>query len=161
MKYTLALATTLLCTTANAQENPPAPPPPAAQPQTDPRLIQALNAVGIKQYAIRPDGSCRILCALPNGRRQGVIVRPSTERFGSLELREIWTVADLKASKLSSDTIIKAMAETGPHGIGAWRIIPFEGTEYGLILAAKLPANVAPKDLGQAIWDIAAWADKA
>jgi len=93
------------------------------------------------KYNVLPDGNCRMGFILPNGRHQVVTVQTHTERLGSLELREIGSMADSMACQLSKDIIVKMMMETSKQKIGAWEIIPLKGTEYDLILVARLPVN--------------------
>lgn len=127
---------------------PPAPKPDAtpAQAGADAALGQRLRALGLEPQ-VDGDGDYRLLFALDGGRQQVTYVRSHTERFGQLEIREIWSPAyQAPGDTLPADIANRLLQDGQENILGAW--VRQDGTA---IYVTRVPADLSGAALSDAI----------
>lgn len=128
---------------------PPAATPataPAAASGADAALGQRLRALGLEPQR-DADGDYRLLFALDGGRQQVTYVRSHTERFGQLEIREIWSPAyQAKGDSLPGEIANRLLQDGQENILGAW--VRQDGTA---IYVTRVPADLAGTALSDAI----------
>lgn len=123
----------------------------ASAGEPDPTLGKQLQRLG---YEAEPDdaGDYRILFGLGDGadgtaRSQLTYVRSQVESFGSLRVREIWSVGYRAADgKLPAAVAERLLADSHDSILGGW--VATEGTAAFVV---KLPADADDKAMGDAL----------
>ncbi|HYG05688.1 MAG TPA: hypothetical protein VD865_04660 [Stenotrophomonas sp.] len=134
---------------APAAARPPArPATPVSAPAAagNVELGQRLRALGLEPK-VDADGDYRLLFGLEGGRQQVTYVRARTERFGELEIREIWSPAYQASGDTLPGEIANRLLQDGQENIlGAW--VRQDGTA---IYVTRVPADLAGRALSDAI----------
>ncbi len=113
---------------------------------TDAALGQRLRALGLEPK-VDADGDYRLLFALDGGRQQVTYVRSHTERFGQLEIREIWSPAyQAPGDTLPADIANRLLQDGQENILGAW--VRQDGTA---IYVTRIPADLSGPALSDAI----------
>ncbi len=91
-----------------------------SDPEADPRVARALDAKGIS-YTVDSDGDYKIVLGTNDDRTQLAFVRSSTNEYGNMEIREIWSFG----YKADGDEFPKSVAnslleDTFSKKLGAW-----------------------------------------
>src|SRR5689334_626624 len=89
--------------------------PPALAGTPDPALKVQLDSLDLK-YEVDSDGDYKVVFDLGGGRSQLVWLRSAVETYGSLKVREIWSVGYKHGGKPLSDKIANRLLEHG-HGL--------------------------------------------
>jgi hypothetical protein len=116
-----------------------------------------LVPIQTEQAGTKPDGT-------PNWRSQLVYVNSNTEKYGSLEIREVLSPAFLSNGPISAEIANKLLKENNSVKLGAWRIVvinsgPNTG-KYLLMFAAQISANSDAESLRLAIKSVILIADR-
>ena len=148
----------------------------AGTPKTaaDPRVKAALDKIGYKyeldsnndyklipiettQEGTSPDGK-------PRWRSNLVYVNSNTEKYGTLEIREVLAPALLLDGPLSADMANRLLRENNSVKLGAWRVlIVNEGKNAGkrlVMFAAQISADSDAESLRLAIKSVILIADR-
>ena len=129
-------------TKKGAPVTPPAAPPAGA----DAALGQRLHALGFEPK-VDGNGDYRLLFALDGGRQQVTYVRSHTERFGSLEIREIWSPGYQADGGSLPGEIANRLLQDGQENIlGAW--VRQDGVA---VYVVRVPATLDGQALADAI----------
>lgn len=147
----IALTAALVCPpllaappAAKAPAKPAAPA--ASKAGGDADVGQRLRALGLEPQ-VDADGDYRLLFGLDGGRQQVTYVRSRTERFGQLEIREIWSPAYQAEGDTLPAAIANRLLQDGQENIlGAW--VRQDGTA---VYVTRVPADLSGKSLSDAI----------
>ena len=128
--------------------------------EADPRISVALKRNDIK-FDIDEDGDYQIIFETDEdtGRTQLVIVNSTVEKYGSLEIREIWSFGYRvsEGSTVPASVIKKAAITSNDYIIGSWELLK---SERSLIYCAKMPANLDDETLIKTIISVGHRADE-
>jgi hypothetical protein len=159
----------LLAHTASAQGGSP-----TAKPPADPRVKAALEKIGYKyelsaanDYKLVPiqtEQSGAKADGTPNFRTQLVYVNSNTERYGTLEIREVLAPVFISNGPLSSDVANRLLRENNQVKLGSWRVVPISsGPNAGkslIMFAAQINADIDPESLRLTIKSVILIADR-
>ena len=159
MKRTIGALVFLLCLTAGVA-------PQGATPRSSPdqRVKAALDQIGYK-YELTADGDYK-LAPLPTegGRTQLVYVNSNTERFGTLEIREVLSPSFLSDGPLTADLANSLLRQNHQVKLGAWRVIPItQGSNSGkqlVMFAAQVAGSSDAEALRMTIRSVVLVADR-
>ena len=165
---------TLSCLLLLAQAAPAQVGTPARKPPADPRVKAALDSIGYKfeltdqndyklipiqteQAGTKPDGS-------PLYRSQLVYVNSNTEKYGTLEIREVLAPAFLSNGPLSAAVANRLLRENNSVKLGSWRLVvinsgPTAG-KYLAMFAAQIAADSDAESLRLTIKSVILIADR-
>lgn len=128
--------------------------------EADPRISVALKRNDIK-FEVNESNNFRIICETDeeNNRDQLIIVNSKTEKYGSLELREIWSIGYRvsEGSTVPASVVKKAMTSSDNYKLSFWELTE---SEEVLFHCARVPANLDDETLIKVIFDIGETADK-
>ena len=128
--------------------------------EADPRISVALSRNDIK-FQVNDSNNFRVICITDkeNNRDQLVIVNSKTEKYASLELREIWALGYKvpEGSTVPAPVVKKAMSSSDNYKLGFWELSENEDI---LFHCARVPANLDDDTLIKVIFDIAGTADE-
>ena len=114
----------------------------------DERVTKALAAAKIG-YSI-DKGDFRLDYKVDATRSQRVWVASKTFRVGSLELRDVWSVAARGKGKPPADLALRLLSENVRMVLGAWQVNQGED-EYLIVFAAPLNADADPNTLQEVV----------
>ena len=129
-----------------------------AEGESDQRVEALLGELELK-YQIDSDGDFRLILKLDSGRTQLVFVNSRTETLDEFEIREIWSVAYVASTSLSSFTANMLLLDSYKKKIGAWQTVKDDG-KYIVMFAAKIPADCEASMLNSTLWGVAESADQ-
>lgn len=112
----------------------------------DPRVVRALESTGLK-FEIDEDGDFKILVEFKDGRSQLGFINSSTERYGSLEIREIWSTAAVGKGSLSEDMANLLLIKNNQVKFRVWRLRETQGGKIAVIFAAHVSADTDGESL--------------
>ncbi|MEP6707925.1 MAG: hypothetical protein ABJC05_10415 [Pyrinomonadaceae bacterium] len=166
----LGLASLLLFTSVvSAQVGNPTKKPPA-----DPRVKAALDEVGYK-FEMNADNDYKLVPiqtvqdgtsadGKPIWRSQLVYVNSNTEKYGSLEIREVLAPAFLSDGPLSAGVANRLLRENNTVKLGSWRLVALSSGanagKYLLMYAAQIDANSDAESLRLTIKSVVLIADR-
>lgn len=119
---------------------------PAARAATpDPAIKAQLETLDLK-YEVDSDGDYKVVFDLGGGRSQLVWIRSTTEKYGSINVREIWSAGYKLGGKPLSAAIANRLLEHS-HGVilGGWT----KQKEFAMFVV-KIPVNATPAQLRDA-----------
>ena len=119
--------------------------PQNAHPKADNRVSKALEELGLA-YDFTPANDFKLKPLDTEGERtQLVYVNSITQRYGSLEIREVIAPALLVAGPLSEALAARLLRENGEVKLGAWRATPVEegakAGQYLVLYAVQIAAD--------------------
>lgn len=110
----------------------------SAASRGDVRVQRVLDALNLR-YEVQNSGSFKLVpINMGNRRTQLVYVDSKTDRFGSLEIREVWAPAAATRGELPQTVANKLLREKPKFG--SWRIY-FDGTNSLVYFAAHISAD--------------------
>lgn len=140
----------------------------------DARVKAALDAIGYK-YEVDEDNDYKLVPlpteqtgAKPDGtliwRTQIVYINSNTEKYGTLEIREVLSPAFLSNGPLPSDVANRLLRENNSVKLGAWRLVvintgPNAG-KYLAMFAAQIAADSDAESLRLTIKSVILIADR-
>jgi hypothetical protein len=157
----LCLLFLFLYVAAPAQAGKPAQ---NAHPKADKRVRNALDNLSLA-YELTPTNDFK-LSPLPTegDRTQLVYVNSLTQRYGSLEIREIIAPAFVTDGPMNEDLAVRLLRENGEVKLGAWRTAPItsgdKAGKYLVLYAIQLAADSDTEALRLAIKNVALTADR-
>ncbi|MBE5314274.1 MAG: hypothetical protein H4O13_02610 [Xanthomonadales bacterium] len=127
----------------------------AKQPQVDARLSSVLDATDVRYTALE-SGDLEVLAALPDGRRQRVILRSSTHAYRREEWREVYSIAhELPTDSTPPPALLeRLLVDNDTLVLGAWSV-----ARGRVALVTRLPARSSPLRVVEAIDFVAEVAD--
>jgi len=143
-------------------------------PTADPRVKTALDRIGYK-YELNKDNDYKLtpIQTEQNGtsadgkpiwRTQLVYVNSNTERYGSLEIREILAPAFLSTGPLSATVANRLLRENNTVKLGSWRLVPINSGpnagNYLVMFAAQINADSDAESLRLTIKSVVLIADR-
>lgn len=143
----------------------------ARKPPADPRVKIALDEIGYKydltesnNYRLNPIQTEQIGTKpdkTPIYRSQLVYVNSTTETYGSLEIREVWSPAFYSAGPLSAALANRLLRENNSVKFGAWRVeVQEDSGKYLAMFAVQLAADSDAESLRLAIKSVILIADR-
>ena len=162
MKRTLLILSCLLILTAQAaiaQVGSPAKKAPA-----DPRVKASLDEIGYK-FELTADNDYKLVPIKTEGERsQLVYVNSNTEKYGTLEIREVLAPAFLSNGPLSAAVANRLLRENNSVKLGSWRLVvinngPNAG-KYLAMYAAQIAADSDAESLRLTIKSVILIADR-
>ena len=159
----------LIASAAHAQLGNPTRKPPA-----DPRVKAALDKIGYK-YELTQDNDYKLVPiqteqvgATPDGkprfRTQLVYVNSNTEKYGTLEIREVLAPAFLSGGPLSAPVANRLLRENNSVKLGSWRLVAISSGpnagKYLAMFAAQIGADSDAESLRLAIKSVILVADQ-
>lgn len=122
----------------------------------DPALKAQLESLELK-YEVDSDGDYKVVFDLGEGRSQLVWLRSAVEGYGSLKMREIWSVGYKHGGKPLSAAIANRLLEHGHTVIlGGWTK---QKKEFAMFVV-KIPVSATPQQLRDAAEAAAEAADE-
>lgn len=113
-----------------------------------------LIPIETEQTGTKPDGT-------PIYRSQLVYVNSTTEKYGSLEIREVWSPGFYSAGPLSAALANRLLRENNSVKFGAWRVeVQNDSGKYLAMFAAQIAANSDAESLRLAIKSVILVADR-
>ena len=126
--------------------------------ESDGRVEALLDELDLN-CQIDSDGDFRLTFKFDNDRTQLVFVNSQTETLDEFEIREIWSVAYVANTSLSSSTANMLLLDSYKKKIGAWQTVKDSG-KYIVMFAAKIPADCEASVLNSTLWGVAESADQ-
>lgn len=146
----------------------------AKKPPADPRVKTVLEEIGYK-YELTEDNDYKLVpikteeagkdaTGKPVFRSQLVYVNSNTEKYGTLEIREVLAPAFLSNGPLSATVANRLLRENNSVKLGSWRLVSItSGPNTGkflLMYAAQISANGDAEALRLAIKSVLVIADR-
>lgn len=87
----------------------------------DPAVAATLEKAKL-QYEVTEEGDFKLLYQLDGGRTQTAYVNSKLREFGSMKLREVWSIAVNSATELDAKTTSRLLVENSENELGGWRM---------------------------------------
>ncbi|HEX6644615.1 MAG TPA: YbjN domain-containing protein [Gemmatimonadales bacterium] len=119
--------------------------------KADPRVATALRSIGVSSE-IDDDQDYKLVLDVDDDgdRTQIVYIISSTERYGNLEIREIWAPAFKTGGRLDADVARKMLAMNERMKLGAWRLYG-EGDDQMAVYAVQIDADANAEAMRSAL----------
>ena len=127
--------------------------------QPDPRVAAALEAIGVESE-VDADGDYKLVLRVDDEgeRTQVVYVISSTERYGNLEIREVWAPAFKTGGRLDADVARQMLATNDRMKLGAWRLYGDDDDEMA-VYAVQIDAEANAEAMRSALQIVVQVAD--
>jgi hypothetical protein len=126
--------------------------------KADKRIERLLNQSDIR-HTIDEDGDFRIVYAFDDDRSQLAFINSNTERYGHMEIREIWSVG-LGADQVSRPEIMrKLLKKNDEMKLGSWKIMTLGGQEHA-VFYTQIAADADAETLQRALHLVSQTADE-
>jgi len=119
---------------------------PLAAQKADTRVQLLLDKIG-QTYTVTDNGDYQIDLDQDGGGTQSVYVGSVTEKYDSIEIREVWSNAGNFPEAPDQATLVDLMTESGSNKIGCWALEKQQDGTYLLYYTIKLPASFTAADL--------------
>lgn len=123
----------------------------------DPRVKDALDKLGLK-YEVEQDGDFKVGMKLQGGRTQVAWIGATTEKLGSLEIREIASPAYQTQGALSKEIANRLLSDNAQKKLGGWQTYQDKQTQV-VMFVAKIPANSSAEELQDTLETVLVSAD--
>jgi hypothetical protein len=120
--------------------------PAVADSDIDGRVQLLLDKIG-QDYELTDAGNYQIELDMAGSRTQYVYIMSGTEKYGGIEIREIWSNAGYFPEEPDQATLVDLMTESGMNKIGCWALEDQEDGSYLLYYTIKLPVSFTASDL--------------
>ena len=146
----------------------------AKKPPADPRVKAALDEIGYK-FELTDDNDYKLVPiqteqtgtsadGKPIWRSQLVYVNSNTEKYGTLEIREVLSPAFLSNGPLSAAVANRLLRENNSVKLGSWRLVVINSGanagKYLAMFAAQVSADSDPESLRLTIKSVILIADR-
>jgi hypothetical protein len=136
----------------------------ARKPPADARVRSALNEIGYK-FEMTGDNDFKLVPIKTEGERsQLVYVNSNTEKYGTLEIREVLAPAFLSNGPLSAAVANRLLRENNEVKLGSWRLVVINSGDnagkYLAMYAAQVAADSDAESLRLAIKSVILIADR-
>jgi hypothetical protein len=130
-----------------------------SDPKPDPRVASTLDTIGIEPE-IDADGDYKLTLKVDEdgGRTQIVYVISSTERYGNLEIREVWAPAFKTGGRIDDDVARAMLATNDRMKLGAWRLYG-EDDDQMAVYAVQIDADANAEAMRSALQIVVTVAD--
>jgi hypothetical protein len=128
-----------------------------AKKPSDPRVETLLKQAGLK-YTIDKGGDFRLTYDVGEDRTQLVFILSKTQQLGTLEIRQVWSVAYSSESSFSSEIANLLLEKNSTVKLGSWQKIKM-GDKYVAIFSAQVAAETDAAALKQVLEAVTATAD--
>lgn len=147
---------------------------PAKKPPADPRIKAALDEIGYK-FELTDDNDYKLVPiqteqdgttadGKPKWRSQLVYVNSNTEKYGTLEIREVLAPAFLSNGPLSAAVANRLLRENNSVKLGSWRLVVINSGanagKYLAMYAAQIAADSDAESLRLTIKSVILIADR-
>ncbi len=110
-------------------------------------------------YTIDEDGDFRLENDVGNGRTQLVWILSNTSNLGSLEIRQVWSVAYRSKTPFSAEVANRLLEVNSKVKLGSWQVREM-GDEYVAVFSAQIAADTDRMSLLLAIHAVTTTADE-
>ena len=100
----------------------------------DKRIEKLLDAAELK-YTIDSDGDFKAGYRLDNGRTHFVFINSNTEKYGDLEIREVWSVGLISDGQLTPAIMRNLLKKNSTMKLGSWKIVNMGSKECAAFYA--------------------------
>lgn len=130
-----------------------------SDPRPDPRVAAALKSIGVDSE-VDPDGDYKLTLKVDDEseRTQIVYVISSTERYGNLEIREIWAPAFKTGGRLDDDVAREMLVANERMKLGAWRLYGDDDDQMA-VYAVQIDADANAEAMRSALQIVVQVAD--
>jgi len=123
----------------------------------DARVRGALEEAGLK-FRVSESGNYIVLFTVGENRSQVVYVQSTTEQWGSMEIRQVYSFAYGSKTRLSQAKLEKLLKANGKLKSGAWELS--DGAELSAIFCVKVAADCDGESLGTVVRGVAEITDE-
>jgi hypothetical protein len=111
----------------------------------DARVSKTLDKVGLK-YTTTSSANYSIVMDLDDDRSQTVYVMSTTETYGGLEIREIWSNAGTFEYEPGIEEMLQLLEDNNSEKIGGWCLESQDDGSYLAYFAIKVPTYLKDGD---------------
>ncbi len=129
-----------------------------AKPMADQRVEKLLQAAELK-YRIDEDGDFVLGNRIDEQRTQLAWILSRTSQLGTMEIRQIWSIAYRSAEPIPPKIAARLLEQNGQVKLGAWQIRKM-GENYVAVFAAQIAADTDTKTLLLALHAVTTTADE-
>jgi len=105
-----------------------------AKKDHDRRIERLLDEVDLK-FEIDSDGDFKVGNKFDSGRTHIIYINSHTEKYGNLEIREIWSVGFISDGQLTPTVMRKLLKKNADMKLGSWKIGNSDGKELAVFYA--------------------------
>ncbi len=105
-----------------------------AKKDHDRRIERLLDTADLK-YTIDSDGDFKVGNRFDGGRTHWIFVNSNTQKYGNLDIREIWSAGFISDGELTPAIMRKLLKKNGEMKLGSWKIANMNGKEVAVFYA--------------------------
>lgn len=124
----------------------------------DPRVAKVLNEAGLR-YSVDADGDFLLSNDVGDGRTQLVWILSNTSELGTLQIRQIWSVAYRSRTPLSPWVANRLLEQNSNVKLGSWHVRKMGG-DYVAVFSAQMVADTDQMPLLMALHAVTTTADE-
>ena len=124
----------------------------------DPRVEKLLKETDVK-YTVDRDGDFLLLNDVGDGRTQLLWILSNTSNLGTLEIRQIWSIAHKSKTLFSAKVANRLLEQNSEVKLGAWQVRRL-GDDYVAIFSAQIAADTDLLPLLLALHAVSTTADE-
>lgn len=124
----------------------------------DPRVERLLQEAEMK-YSIDNDGDFKLANDVGNGRTQLVWILSNTSELGTLEIRQIWSIAYSSETPFSAKIANRLLEQNSKVKLGAWQVRKMSDN-YVAVFSAQIAADTDQLSLLLALHAVTTTADE-
>ncbi len=124
----------------------------------DPRVEKILKEADLK-YTVDGDGDFRLINDVGDGRTQLALILSNTSELGTLEIRQIWSIAYGSKTPFSARVANRLLEQNSRVKLGAWQVRTM-GDDYVAVFSAQIAADTDRLSLLSALHAVTTTADE-
>lgn len=124
----------------------------------DPRVEKLLKEADLK-YTVDKDGDFCLGNNLGDGRTQLVWILSNTSELGTLEIRQIWSIAYRSKTPFSARVANRLLEQNSKVKLGSWQVRKM-GDDYVAVFSAQIAADTDKLSLVFALHAVTTTADE-
>ncbi len=128
-------------------------------PAPDERVRRALTHANIN-YSVDKYGSFEIVISTDDGRTQLVTIDSETSAYGSIEVRRVWSPAQVLEEAPSAKLAHHLLIDNGNVKLGAWQLSAQKDGGVAILFQAVVGADIDPNSLQDVLRFVARKADE-
>lgn len=105
-----------------------------AKKQHDVRVEKLLNESGLT-FEVVSDGNFKLIFRYDDERTQVIWINSATETYQNLEIREIWSIAEISNGPMPSTVSRTLLKDNAAKKLGSWKIAVHENREFAVFYA--------------------------
>eukprot|EP00913_Durusdinium_trenchii_P023368 g21946.t1 len=113
----------------------------------DVRVQQIVNSLKVP-YTVSVFGNVRVMQKQSDGKVRAIFISNKSERFGSLELRDVYTTAHIFPKDVPQDVATLLLERSSRSPLAAWQIRAIGSRKY-VVYSAKVAADTDAKTIGR------------